>query len=317
MKGKYGRSRPYYGNMSGDIKVLDSGPVALSDFTDGTGTSGYYDIPKYLPAGALPLGWKITTTNAFSNDAAYTPADGTQIMFFQQGSADTIVDFTGATEYAPTDGTTLAFTNTTDSTITDSENGFIDAGFEDGDKIYVSGSTSNDGVYTITTVEAGTLTFTGEVFTTAETGLEATKIQIIPTEATGGFVAAGFEAGDSLVITGSTSNDGTETIVSVLSGEITLGDATLTAEEAGIEGVAFTTVSTGTVELGVSGDTDRFSADTAQSVASTGIVGSMSLAADAADGINAAQTVRITVTEGSDFSEYDSGIIHAKLFYLT
>jgi hypothetical protein len=316
MKGKYGRSRPYYGDISGDIRVLDSGPVALSSFTDGTGTSGYYDIPESLPAGALPLGWKITTTNAFSNDAAYTPADGTKIMFLQQGDADTIVDFTGATEYEPADGTTLAFTNTTNSTITDSAEGFVEAGLEDGDKIYISGSTSNDGVYTITSVAAGTLTFTGEVFVGAEAGVEGIRIQVIPTEATGGFVAAGFEAGDSLVITGSTSNDDTVAIVSVLSGEITLGDAALTAEEAGIEGVAFTTVSTGTVQLGVDGDTDRFTADTAQSVASTGIVGSMALVADAADGIGSAQTVRITVTEGSDFSEYDTGIIHAKLFYL-
>jgi hypothetical protein len=315
MKGKYGRSRPYYGDMSGDIRVLDSGPVALSDFTDGTGTSGYYDIPEYLPAGALPLGWKITTTNAFSNDAAYTPADGTQIMFFQQGDADTIVDFTGATEYEPADGTTIAFTNTTNSTITDSEDGFGD--IADGDKIYVSGSTSNDGVYTVTTAADGTLTFTGEVFVTAEAGIEGIKIQVIPAEATGGFVAAGFEAGDSLVIAGSTSNDGTVAIVSVLSGEITLANDALTAEEAGIEDVAFTTVSTGTVQLGISSDADRFSAATDGSVASTGIVGSMALAADAADGITAAQTVRITVTEGSDFSEYDSGIIHAKLFYLT
>jgi hypothetical protein len=314
MIGKYGRNRPYYGNISGDIRVLDSGPVSLSDFTDGTGTSGYYDIPKSLPAGALPLGWKITTTNAFSNDAAYTPVDGTKIMFLQQGSADTIVDFTGATEYEPVDGTTLAFTNTTNSTITDSADGFGD--IADGDKIYISGSTSNDGVYTVTTAADGTLTFTGEVFVTAEAGIEGIKIQVIPVAETGGFVAAGFEAGDSLVIAGSTSNDGTVAIVSVLSGEITLGDAVLTAEEAGIEGVAFTTVSTGTVMLGVSGDTDRFSADTAQSVASTGIIGSMSLAADAADGISAAQTVRITVTEGSDFSEFDTGTIHAKLFYL-
>ena len=47
------------------------------------------------------------------------------------------------------------------------------------------------------------------------------------------FVVAGFVAGDSFVVTGSTSNDGTYTIVSVVAGTITLATATLTAEIAG------------------------------------------------------------------------------------
>jgi len=43
-------------------------------------------------------------------------------------------------------------------TITDSGSGFVTAGFVDGDKITISGSTSNDGDYTIDTVVAGTIT---------------------------------------------------------------------------------------------------------------------------------------------------------------
>ena len=55
---------------------------------------------------------------------------------------------------------TIAFNeNTPDSdTITDSGNGFLTAGFQAGDQITVSGSASNDGTYTISSVAAGTIT---------------------------------------------------------------------------------------------------------------------------------------------------------------
>ena len=52
-------------------------------------------------------------------------------------------------------GSSLTFTNLT---VTDSGSGFVTAGFKAGDLITVSGSTSNDGNYTIVTVAAGTLT---------------------------------------------------------------------------------------------------------------------------------------------------------------
>jgi len=59
---------------------------------------------------------------------------------------------------------TIAFVENDDEaiavgdTITDSASGFIVAGFQPGDVITVSGSTSNDGTYTIKTVTAGTIT---------------------------------------------------------------------------------------------------------------------------------------------------------------
>jgi len=55
---------------------------------------------------------------------------------------------------------TIAFNDNGASadTITDSGAGFVTAGFVAGDKITVSGSTSNDGDYTIDTVVAGTIT---------------------------------------------------------------------------------------------------------------------------------------------------------------
>lgn len=55
---------------------------------------------------------------------------------------------------------TIAFNEVgaTGDTITDSGSGLLNAGFVAGDIIQVSGSTSNDGYYTIKTVVAGTIT---------------------------------------------------------------------------------------------------------------------------------------------------------------
>lgn len=58
---------------------------------------------------------------------------------------------------------TLAFVaavtpGTTSATITDSASGFVDAGFAAGQSLIIEGSTSNDGMYTILSVIAGTIT---------------------------------------------------------------------------------------------------------------------------------------------------------------
>lgn len=61
-------------------------------------------------------------------------------------------------------GTTIAFNEVVDGndTITDSNNGFLTAGFAVGDSITIQGSGSNDGDYTIKTVTAGTITLIDE-----------------------------------------------------------------------------------------------------------------------------------------------------------
>jgi hypothetical protein len=105
------------------------------------------------------------------------------------------------------------------------------------------------------------------------------------TDSASSFVAAGFEDGDTFTISGSTSNDGDYEIVSVTAGTITLATGEITAAEDGIDGISFIGTPTATVSVGVSGDLDRFSADTAQSVAAAGTVGATVLAADACKGV--------------------------------
>lgn len=42
--------------------------VGFSDFTDNADATGYVDLTTLLPAGAIPLGWKITVDAGFAGD---------------------------------------------------------------------------------------------------------------------------------------------------------------------------------------------------------------------------------------------------------
>lgn len=72
--------------------------------------------------------------------------------------------------------TTIAFVDSNPDTITDSGNGFLLAGFIAGDKITVSGSTSNNSTFTIATVVAGTITLSGGDSLTAESAGDLVQI---------------------------------------------------------------------------------------------------------------------------------------------
>lgn len=75
-------------------------------------------------------------------------------------------------------GTTVAFNDNNPSadTITDSDSGFLVAGFQSGDQITVSGSASNDGTYTVDSVTDGTITLLGRNTLTTEVAGEIVKL---------------------------------------------------------------------------------------------------------------------------------------------
>jgi len=77
---------------------------------------------------------------------------------------------------------TIAFTDDDPDTITDSDSGFVAAGFQINDKIRVEGSTSNDGEYTIAGVAAGTLTLVASDTLTAEIAGDTVSIIELPTK---------------------------------------------------------------------------------------------------------------------------------------
>jgi hypothetical protein len=98
-----------------------------------------------------------------------------------------------------------------DDTITDSGNGFITAGFVPGQKIFVQGSTSNDGMSGIrtTAVVAGTITLpTGSVIT-GEVGLAGTVLAV----AEGGSLKDIFRDGILEVFSGSQPSSPDDAVV--------------------------------------------------------------------------------------------------------
>jgi len=84
-----------------------------------------------------------------------------------------------------------------------------------------------------------------------------------------------------------------------------------------VVGTGFTGDTTAVLQAGVSGDLDRFSAVTDQSVLAAATVGASALGqSDSLDGTNAAQTVRLTVTGGADFGSISAGELAFYLYYL-
>ena len=78
----------------------------------------------------------------------------------------------------------------------------------------------------------------------------------------------------------------------------------------------FTNDGSAVIDVGVSGDANRFTADSTQSVFAAATVGSNALAVDACDGMNAAQTIRVTVTGGADFTSINAGSMVVTVYWV-
>lgn len=77
----------------------------------------------------------------------------------------------------------------------------------------------------------------------------------------------------------------------------------------------FTGNTSAVVMVGITGDTDRFSADTTKSCYAAGTIASAPLAADVLDGFGTARTIRVTVTGGSDFTNITAGAMTVNVFF--
>lgn len=82
-----------------------------------------------------------------------------------------------------------------------------------------------------------------------------------------------------------------------------------------IVSVGFANDTSAAIQVGISSDLDRFSLNTDQSVLTAASVGSLP-ATDAVDGMNAEQTVRVTVTGGADFTSINAGVMVVYVYYL-
>jgi len=60
-----------------NVKCLELNGLALADFTDGGGATGYIDGTYQLPAGTFPLFWEANITTAFAGTTTATMEVGT------------------------------------------------------------------------------------------------------------------------------------------------------------------------------------------------------------------------------------------------
>ena len=145
------------GNANGECRVYLNGTSSTLLSSDFIGLDTYNDSESIMQVGAY--------------DFPSTDVDG---MF--PFSTSLTVGGQYAIYTAHITGTTIAIVDGEPSTITDSGNGFLDAGFEDGMTIIIENSTADDGIYQIATAVAGTLTLTTGIEFTGETASESITI---------------------------------------------------------------------------------------------------------------------------------------------
>jgi len=109
-----------------------------------------------------------------------------------------------------------------------------------------------------------------------------------------------------------TDNGDASGYIDFTTGQIPAG-AVVTGFKA-VVATGFTGDTTAVIEVGKSGDTDAYSADTAQSVLGAGTVGSGSNAD--ANFVAAATTPRVTVTGAADFGNISAGSMTVTVYYL-
>lgn len=106
-----------------------------------------------------------------TKEVPFTSVGSGKLNVATAGTARPLSDGVIALATASMTDTSIAFvaaTASTGPTLTDSNSGFVTAGFTKGMSIRVTGSTSNDGTYRIANVVAGTITLTGETDLTGE-----------------------------------------------------------------------------------------------------------------------------------------------------
>jgi len=221
------------------------------------------------PGGFLEAGFDandpISVSGSRRNDGEYGVASVTDTLITLPASSGLTDENAGATvtlsqtqDTSTMEATTLAFVNSNPDTITDSNGGFITSRIDDDNTITVSGSSLNDGTYTVDSVSAGTLTLAiGADLSAESAGSIVTLTQIhtktitgatiafednetggdddppdLITKSDGGLSGAGFDADYTVTVSGSTSNDGTYRLSGVAATVMTLQKQTLVDEDA-------------------------------------------------------------------------------------
>lgn len=204
------------------LSTADANKFATVKYVDDTASAGAPDASTTTKGVT-----KLSATPVSPTDPIAVGDNDTRVP--TQGENDALAGTSGTpsstnkyvTQNDTTNGanqtaTTIAFVDSNPDTITDSGNGFVTAGFQAGQTITVSGSTSNNNTFTIASVVAGTITLVAGDSLTAESAgatvtiAAATIGKLIRTTSTGVI--------PSEILT--ESNVSTDTVTETASGDI-------------------------------------------------------------------------------------------------
>ena len=243
-----------------------------------------------------------TISSISANGLTLILSNASQVAVSNEYVLNVTVKAVQATTAEVTNGQTTLTCTASGNKLTRAQGSFVSDGFAAGQTLTISGTSNNDGSFTIVSVTSTTITLktltdqSGAAASTITAG-GSTTVQMVTlsfnssaktiTRSAGDFTADGFAAGQTLVITGAVDT-GTYTIASVTTTTITLNEA-LGSNATGVAASRVTaesgsvTVSNVTLDFNASGNTI------------TRTIGSF-----ASDGFTAGQTLVVTGTASNN-----------------
>jgi hypothetical protein len=192
--------------------------------TRTTSNNGYYTIVA-VSATVLTVLETLVNEGPLSTSGAITNIywDNLNVPVFTASAVRTLTFATATSQAAG--GRTMSFSG---STITMSSGSFVSDGIVTGDKINITGTSSNNGIFTVTgTVNALTLTVTESFVTEAANTVGSVKVRKITLAGTtpGSWSTDGYAVNDRITVAGTTSNNTTFTVAHVGTTVLTVFEA--------------------------------------------------------------------------------------------
>jgi len=277
------------------LRVIDNLTTSVLQWHNpsnpSTGDGKWEDLVTGLTTGKV-MGFATANGNGGSNVNLVVFCNGVNNLSTWNGATALVSSVTSTSITADT----IAFVDSNPDTITDSGNGFVTAGFVAGDKIVVSGTSNNNGTYTIDTVAAGTITLIASDALTAEgAGTDFTIVAgTIVKTGTSTFIQEGFTASGNIIIDGTSyAYDSNSTITDTTIAFVNSNPDTITDSNNGFLTAGFKagdviyasgsadntgyftidTVTAGTITLIASDSVSTFTAGSAITITSTRLIG--------------------------------------------
>lgn len=263
--------------------------------TRSVSNNGYYTVIA-VTASTITTLENLVTETASATTGAITNIywDNLNVPLFTASAVRTIQFTTSSSQGAG--GRTLSFAT---KTITASTGSFITDGLVTGDKILISGTSSNNGLYTVTgTVNALTITTTESLITEAGNTVGLIRCRKITLAGTtpGSFITDGYAVNDQITLAGTTSNNVIFTLSSVEATKMTVYEAIVAEGPLSATATISNTYMTIGAATRISPFISTIAAQTAESLLLTSIIDNATLTQPISTAITNAYTFTVWVS---------------------